>query len=100
MIKGIGLSCPPDYLEGGILGPDPSGTSVFAGPDYEENEGNPTAEICIGGIIYLWSAIHDFRTLDRAVDQYNKKYTGTTIGISPTYFASQNAPGIAITVSF
>ena len=46
------------------------------------------------------TAIHDFRTLDRSVEQYNKKHTSTTIRVSPIYYASYDAPGIVVSVRF
>ena len=90
------------FIISGIISDDPSGMSGWCESDEDENDnkGNGAAKICIGGIIYLLSEIHDFRTLGKAVEQYNRKHTGTTISVNPTYFTSQNAPGIAVSVSF
>lgn len=79
---------------------------LAGGPDFgsfnesssEDRSGAPA--LILGGAIYLWSAIHDFRTLDRSVKKYNQKHTGATISVSPTYYASENAPGIVVCVSF
>ena len=75
-----------------------SGLDKFFG-SYED-EGNGLSALFFGGAVLLWSAIHDFRTLDRSVELYNRRHTGTTISVSPTYFTSRNAPGIAVSVSF
>ena len=67
---------------------------------YEEGESSGAPALILGGAIYLWSAIHDFKTLDRSVERYNQKHTSTTISIGPTYYVSHNAPGIAVRVNF
>jgi hypothetical protein len=82
-----------------------SGIIELAGSlgSYEEgssDKGKGAPALILGGAIYLWSAIHDFRTLDRSVEQYNQKHTGTTIRVSPKYYVSHDAPGIALSVSF
>jgi hypothetical protein len=68
----------------------------------EENESYEAAVICIliGGAIYLWSAVHDFMTLDEAVEQCNRKHTGITLSVTPTYFAGENALGVVVSLGF
>jgi hypothetical protein len=78
----------------GILGDDPSGTSPTA------DQGPYAVPIFIGGAICLWSAMRDFSSLDASVERYNQRHTGATIGVSPTYYASENAPGIAVSICF
>ena len=46
------------------------------------------------------STIHDFRTLEKSVEQYNQKHAGVTVSVSPTYFASENALGVVVSVGF
>ncbi|MCK4652819.1 MAG: hypothetical protein KAU01_00055 [Candidatus Cloacimonetes bacterium] len=67
---------------------------------YEEGKSSGAPALTFGCAIYLWSAIHDFRTLDRSVKRYNQRHTGTTISVNPIYYASKNAPGIVVSVSF
>lgn len=90
------------FIISGLVGSDPSGMSGWGDSDEEENENksNGAAELCIGGAIYLWSTIHDFRTLGRSVEQYNQKHAGITVSVSPTYFASENAPGVIVSLGF
>ena len=76
-----------------------SGSIELAGV-YGEGESSGAPALILGGAIYFWSAIHDFRTLDRSVEWYNQRHTGTTISISPIYYASKNAPGIVVCASF
>lgn len=86
----------------GIVGPDPSGMGGWGDSDNKDN-GDKSPErvwIVIGGAIYLWSTIHDFRTLDRSVERYNRKHEGASVSVSPTYFASENAPGIVVSLNF
>jgi hypothetical protein len=53
-----------------------------------------------GSVVYLGSTIHDIATADNSVRDYNKKYGLTGVSIAPTYFASQNAPGLQLAISF
>ena len=88
------------FITRGILGDDPSGMDWGESNEGSEKDEGSVALVCIGGAIYLWSAIHDFCTLDSSVEQYNQKHTGITISVSPTYYAQQNTLGIAVRVSF
>ncbi len=90
------------FITSGILGDDPSGMGGWGESDQgsKEEEESGAGLVLIGGAIYLWSAIHDFTTLDRSVEQYNQKHTGITISVSPTYYAKKNTLGIAVRVSF
>lgn len=90
------------FITVGILIDDPSGMGGWgkSNEGSEEDEGSGGKLVFIGGAIYLWSAIHDFCTLDSSVEQYNQKHTGITISVSPTYYAQQNTLGIAVRVSF
>jgi hypothetical protein len=81
-------------ITNGIIGSDISGFSKG------EDKGSDAATIMIGGAIYLWSAIHDYRTLNDAVERYNQKYAGVTVSVNPAYFAGENAPGIIVNLSF
>ena len=83
----------------GLLGPDPSGMGGWREPQ-DEDKDTDGAAIVVGSAIYLWSTIHDLRTLDDAVERYNQKHAGVTVSVSPTYFADQDAPGIAVSVGF
>lgn len=85
----------------GIIGPDPSGMGNWGKPEEEcEEGGSDGALILIGGGIYLWSAIHDFKTLDKSVEKYNRKHAGVSISVNPTYFVSKKAPGIVVSLKF
>ncbi|MCK4695155.1 MAG: hypothetical protein KAT74_05310 [Candidatus Cloacimonetes bacterium] len=88
------------FIGSGIISSDPSGMSGWGESNGDEGKGDGVAEVFIGGIIYLWSAIHDFGTLNRSVERYNQKHTGTTISVNPIYYASENAPGIFVSISF
>ena len=95
------------FLASGIMGllwgDDPSGMGHWG----ESSEGysgdeRPLAVLLLmgGGAIYLWSTIHDFKSLDTSVEQYNQKHKDVTISISPTYYACKNALGIVVSVQF
>jgi hypothetical protein len=87
---------------GGIMGSDPSGMGCWGKPDEEceKDEGSNAGTIIIGSAIYLWSTIHDFRTLDDAVERYNQNRVGVTVDAYPTYFASENALGVVVSIGF
>lgn len=89
-------------MASGIIGSDPSGVGDWGASDGEEDGGwgAEAALIGIGGAIYLWSAIRDFRSLDASVEQYNRESAGSTLRVRPAYFSSHHAPGIIVTVDF
>jgi hypothetical protein len=102
LVKGTLLrSAGAALLIKGLVGSDPSGMGCWGKPEEEceEDEGSDAALIMAGGAIYLWSAIHDFRNLDDAVEKYNQKH-GITMNIRPTYFVRYKAPGVVISVGF
>jgi hypothetical protein len=97
LFRGIGAA----FIAAGIT-PDLSGVGGWGDSDEEngKDKGGDGGTILIGSVIYLWSAIHDFRTLDDAVERYNQKHADVTLSVSPTYFAGENALGIVVSVGF
>jgi hypothetical protein len=89
------------FIAAGIV-PELSGMEGWGDSDQENggDEGGNGGSILIGSVIYLWSAIHDFRTLDDAVEWYNQQHAGITVSVSPTYFASENALCVVVSVGF
>lgn len=89
-------------LTAGIIEGATADMKLWGDSDEEDSEGRGSywPPIILGGAIYLWSTIHDFRTLDDAVARYNQEHTGVTFGVSPAYFADQDALGIVVSVDF
>ncbi|UCG60800.1 MAG: hypothetical protein JSV52_10760 [Candidatus Zixiibacteriota bacterium] len=56
--------------------------------------------IVAGGGLCLYSVIRDIVTTAKSVDEYNLRHGFASISISPTYFASDNAPGFTVKLSF
>ncbi len=86
-------------LISGIVGHDPSGMGGWGDPNYED-KGSDGAAIVIGGAIYLWSAIHDFKTLDDAVNEYNQNHTRVSLSVSPRYLVTEKTVGLTVRLSF
>ena len=86
----------------GLISDEPSGMGCWGKSEEEckEDEGTDAFSVVIGSVIYLWSTIHDFRTLDDSVERYNQQHAGITVSVSPTYFASENALGVVVSVGF
>jgi hypothetical protein len=63
----------------------------------EEDNGAGTA-VSLGVVLYFGSSVLDIATAGIAANRYNRKHGLATVNISPTYFASQKAFGIQVSL--
>ena len=48
-----------------------------------------------GSMLFVGSIIHDFATLGKSVDEYNRRHEQSTISIAPTYWPKHGAVGLS-----
>lgn len=91
LFRGVGAA----LIAAGLI-PGLSGMGGWGESD-EENGGDKGDG---GAAVLIGSAIHDFRTLDDAVERYNQKHADVTLSVAPAYFSSEKALGVVVSVGF
>lgn len=56
--------------------------------------------ITLGVVLYFGSSVLDIATAGAAANRYNRKHGLARVSISPTYFASQKALGVKVSLGF